>query len=207
MTKEDYTREATVRGPYLKGVGAAISSLHGWSDGDEFLTSYVGHPMEGAVAGYIFSHSDPEYRVEEFGQNRAYWRGKTRAFVFSAVYSLVFEIDLSGCNLFGLPQSYSGDSLTYMIGGRWSPKNASRMVPHVRMVGGHKIYEERLFPDLRNELLARGTYYMTSISITGRIGERTDWRFRWVPVWTSESTGRWASAWPALITSTPGSAR
>ncbi len=319
--KEDYTREATFRGPYFKGVGAAIGNLHGWGDGDEFLTNYVGHPMEGAVSGFIFSHNDPKYREEEFGKNRAYWRGKARSFVFSALYSAAFEIgpyseatvgkvqaywpqqgmvdwvisptiglawtlaedsldkyvtkpfeskvhnpalralmrgwlspsrsfanmmmfkypwhrdsrpgittydtsvddsqafrniidvptdttdpygrkrasfafdipleitrfgrltcigggtmaqfplsdswdaviNLSGCNLFGLPENYSGDSLTYMLGARWSPKNASRAVPHVRMmVGGHKIYEERLFPELRDQLLAKGvkgTYY------------------------------------------------
>jgi hypothetical protein len=320
--KEDYTREATARGPYFKGVGSAISSLHGFGDGDEFLTNYVGHPMEGAVAGYIFSHNDPKYRETEFGRNRAYWRGKTRAFVFSALYSAAFEIgpyseatvgkvqaywpqqgmvdwvisptiglawtlaedsldkyvarpfegkvhnpalralvrgwtsparsfsnmmmfkypwhrdsrpgittydtsvdansrafrniidlptdasdpygrkrasfgfdvpleitrfggltcigggttaqfplsnswdaviNLSGCKLIGLPQDYSGDSLTYMLGTRWSPKNASRTVPHFRvMVGGHKIYEERLYPEIRKELVAqgaKGTYY------------------------------------------------
>ncbi len=321
-SKEEYTREATLHGPYFKGVGSAIGNLHGWADGDEFLCNYVGHSMEGAVSGYIFAHNDTKYREVEFGKNRAYWRGKTRAFVYSAVYSAAFEIgpyseatvgkiqayypqqgfvdyavspvigmawtlaedaldkyvvkpferkvhnpplralvrgwanpsrsfanvmmfklpwhrdsrpgittydtvvsdkslarikaidlpldaadtygrkraifafdipvevthfgklscagggavaqiplsdswdavfNLSGCKLLGLPQDYSGDSLTYMLGARWSPKNASRVVPHVRMmVGGHKIYEERIFPDLEKELMekgAKGTYY------------------------------------------------
>jgi hypothetical protein len=90
--KEKYTRDATLHGPYFRGVGSSIEHLHGWGDGDEFLTNYVGHPMEGAVAGYIFSHNDPKYRQEEFGKNREYWRGKTRAFAFSALYSLQFEI-------------------------------------------------------------------------------------------------------------------
>ncbi len=320
--KEEYTREATMHGQFFAGWGSAIGSLHGWGDGDEFLTNYVGHPMEGAVSGYIFSHNDPKYREEEFGKNRAYWRGKTRAFVFSALYSVAFEIgpyseatigkvqaywpqqglvdwavspsiglawtlaedaldkyvdkpfegkvqnpalraivrgwlnpsrsfanlmmfkypwhrdtrpgvttydgkaddsltqsrdildlpqdssdpygrkranfafnipfevtrfgrlscvgggttallplsnsfdvviDLSGCKLIGLPQDYSGDSTTYMIGAQWSPKSAGRTVPHVRMMlGGHKIYEEKLDPDLKKELLAegvKGTYY------------------------------------------------
>jgi hypothetical protein len=320
--KEDYTREATIQGPYFKGVVSALGSLHGWGDGDEFLTNYVGHPMEGAVAGYIFSHNDPKYRAEEFGKNRAYWRGKTRAFAYSAAYSVAFEVgpfsevtvgkvqaywpqhglvdwavsptiglawtlaedsldkyvvkpfegkvtnpamralvrgwlnparsfanlmsfklpwhrdsregitsytakpdggslpfrnvidvpldstdpygrkrsdfafnvpievtrfrgltcvgggataqypltssldavfNVTGCKLLGLPEDYTGDSLTYMVGARWSPKNAKRAVPHLRvMVGGHKVYEERLFPELRKDLLARGvkgTYY------------------------------------------------
>jgi hypothetical protein len=320
--KEEYTRDATLHGPFFKGVGSAIGNIHGWQDGDEFLTNYVGHPMEGAVSGYIFSHNDPKYREEEFGQNRAYWRGKTRAFVFSALYSAAFEIgpysevtvgkiqaywpqqglvdwavsptiglawtlaedsldkyiakpfegkvhnvalralvrgwlnpsrsfanlmmfklpwhrdsragittydaklesgnteirdiidvpsdpsdpygrkrsnfsfdipfeytsfgkvscagggvnaqlpisnsfdaviNLSGCKLIGLPTNYTGDSLTYMIGARWSPKSARRTVPHARlMVGGQKISEERLYPELQKELLAqgvKGTYY------------------------------------------------
>jgi hypothetical protein len=320
--KEEYTREATMQGPYFKGVGSAVGSLHGWGDGDEFLTNYVGHPMQGSVTGYIFTHNDPKYREVEFGRNREYWRGKTRAFVFSALYGVAFEIGpyseatvgkvqaswpqqglvdwavsptiglawtlaedsldkyivkpfegkvqnpalralvrgwlnpsrsfanlmmfklpwhrdtragittysartdadsaklhnlievppdpsdpygrkranfgfnipvevtwfdklacvgagttaqlplndsldavihLSGCKLIGLPQNYSGDSLTYMIGARWSPKNARVAVPHVRvMVGGHKVYEERLLPDVKADLLARGvkgTYY------------------------------------------------
>ncbi len=320
--KEYYTREATLNGPYFRGVGSAVGNLHGWADGDEFLCNYVGHPMEGAVAGYIFSHNDPKYREEEFGRNRGYWRGKTRAFVFSALYSAQFEIgpfseatvgkiqaywpqrgfvdwavtptvglawtlaedsldkyvakplegkirnrpvraairswlnparsfanmmalkypwhrdtrpglreydpeihsafsesdsvmtlpldssdpygrkhaqfafnvpfqvtrfgrlscvgggttaqiplgsswdavfDLSGCKLLGLPRNFSGDSLTYMMGTRWSPKTASRAAPHFRlMIGGHKIYEERLDPDLKTTLLAQGeegTYY------------------------------------------------
>jgi hypothetical protein len=320
--KEQYTREATLHGPFLEGVGSAIGNLHGWGDGDEFLTNYVGHPMEGAVSGFIFSHNDPKYREEEFGKNRAYWRGKTRAFVFSALYSVAFEIgpyseatlgkiqaywpqqgfvdwavsptiglawtlaedsldkyvikpfegkvhnpalramvrgglnpsrsfanlmmfklpwhrdsrdgittydaeaekslsrfqsvmdvptdssdtygrkranfafnipfevtrfgkascigggttaqfpltdsidviiDLSGCKLMGLPENYSGDSTTYMIGARWSPKSAGRAVPHASfLVGGHKIYEEKINPELQKELLAegvKGTYY------------------------------------------------
>jgi hypothetical protein len=72
-------------------------------------------------------------------------------------------ISLTGCKLTGLPRDYSGDSLTYMIGARWSPKNTGRTVPHVRaMMGGHKIYEERIYPELEKELLAegvKGTYY------------------------------------------------
>ena len=72
-------------------------------------------------------------------------------------------ISLTGCKLIGLPENETGDSLTYMIGARWSPKNANRMVPHVRMmVGGHKIYEERIFPELQKELKEKGekgSYY------------------------------------------------
>ena len=320
--KEYYTREATLQGPFIRGYGDALANLHGWSDGDEFLCNYIGHAMQGAVSGYIFSANDPRYNREEIGRNRDYWQGKMRAFAFSALYGLQFEIGplseatigkiqaywpqqglvdwaitpsvglmwtlaedtldkyvvkpiegkvsnkavrillrswlnparsfanmmaikvpwhrdsrpgvwaynprsqsdsallsnrrrwqpdptdtfgrknalfsfnvpfeftsfdrltcvgggtsvhlpinrsldtvvhLSGCKLLGLPENVSGDSLTYMAGVRWSPKTASRLIPHARiMIGGHKVYEEKLFPDKKAALLAqgeKGTYY------------------------------------------------
>jgi hypothetical protein len=77
--------------------------------------------------------------------------------------SLDAVINVRGCKLLGLPQNTSGDSLTYMLGAQWSPKNAGVAVPHVRvMLGGHKVYEEKLLPDVEADLLARGvkgTYY------------------------------------------------
>jgi len=101
------------------------------------------------------------FEITRFGRLTCLGGGATTQFPLSDSWDAV--INLSGCNLYGLPRDYSGDSLTYMLGARWSPKNARRAVPHVRMmVGGHKIYEERFFPNLRDELLAqgvKGTYY------------------------------------------------
>ena len=36
-----------------RGYLNSLSNLHGWADGDEFYVNYVGHPMQGAVAGFI----------------------------------------------------------------------------------------------------------------------------------------------------------
>lgn len=91
-----YTEEETRKrasGPFFQDYVASVSNLHGWSDGDEFYVNYVGHPMEGAVAGNIFAQNDvARYRFVQFGRNRDYWMSRVRGVAFSYLYSLQFEI-------------------------------------------------------------------------------------------------------------------
>lgn len=79
-------------GPYLRNYGRAVGNLHGWADGDEFYVNYVGHPMEGGVAGFIFAQNDRAYRFVEFGSSREYWRSRLRAAAFAWAFSTQFEI-------------------------------------------------------------------------------------------------------------------
>jgi hypothetical protein len=62
-----------------------------WGDGDDFLVNYIGHPMEGAVSGDIFTQNDPRYRAVRFGKSGAYWKGRLRAMGWAALYSAYFE--------------------------------------------------------------------------------------------------------------------
>jgi len=75
-----------------KGYLESVGNLHGWSDGDPALVNYVGHPMQGSLAGYIWLQNDRKFRNVEFGNNRAYWKSRLRATAFSWVYSTQFEI-------------------------------------------------------------------------------------------------------------------
>ncbi len=79
-------------GPFIPGYLNSVGDLHGWSDGDPFLVNYIGHPMQGAVSGYIWQHNDRAYRTVEFGRNSRYWKGKLRGAAFSYLYSVQFEI-------------------------------------------------------------------------------------------------------------------
>ena len=79
-------------GPFIPGYLNSVGNLHGWGDGDPFLVNYVGHPMQGAVSGYIWQHNDRAYRTVEFGKNTRYWKGKLRGAAFAYVYSVQFEI-------------------------------------------------------------------------------------------------------------------
>jgi hypothetical protein len=77
---------------FFDGYVDSLNSLHGWADGDPFYVSYVGHPMQGAVAGFLFVQNDRKYRAVEFGKNRQYWKSRLRAAAFAWAYSEQFEI-------------------------------------------------------------------------------------------------------------------
>ncbi|MBN9661542.1 MAG: hypothetical protein J0H49_25325 [Acidobacteria bacterium] len=82
---------AGMKGPFFSGWLAASGNLHGWADGDPFYVNYVGHPMQGAVSGFIWAQNDGKYLDAEFGANRHYWKSRLRAAAFSAAYSFQFE--------------------------------------------------------------------------------------------------------------------
>ena len=89
---EQGTRDG-LKGPFIHNYLRSVGNLHGWADGDEFYVNYVGHPMQGSVAGYIFAQNDiPKYRFVEFGRNRDYWKSRLRDTAFSYAYSVQFEI-------------------------------------------------------------------------------------------------------------------
>ena len=74
------------------GYRSAVGSLHGWSDGDPFHVNYIGHPMQGAISGYIWQQNDKRYRAVRFGRSPEYWKAKLRATAFSLAHSEQFEI-------------------------------------------------------------------------------------------------------------------
>jgi hypothetical protein len=91
LLTEEGTRQG-MKGPFFKDWYRSLSSLHGWGDGDPFLVNYIGHPMQGSVAGYIWRQNDVAYRSVEFENTPRYWRSVLRSTAFSFVYSSQFEI-------------------------------------------------------------------------------------------------------------------
>ncbi len=87
---EPATRDPNL--PYFRGYFEAVGNLHGWADGDEFYVNYVGHPMQGAVAGYIWTLNDSKYRNVHFGRDPDYWKSRLRAGAFAWAYSEWTEI-------------------------------------------------------------------------------------------------------------------
>ncbi len=92
----------SVVGGYFKALGA----MHGWSDGDGYYENYLGHPIEGAIADYMWIHNDPRYRTVEFGRSRDYWMSRLRAYAFSWAFSEQFEIGLLSEASIGQIQRY-----------------------------------------------------------------------------------------------------
>lgn len=62
-----------------------------WEDTDAWWVNYVGHPIHGAAAGYIWLDHEPRAPTE-IGLTRDYWSSRGRATAWSAAYSLQFEI-------------------------------------------------------------------------------------------------------------------
>ncbi len=105
IATEEGTRTAlhnSVFGGYFRALG----SMHGWSDGDGYFENYLGHPIEGGVASYIWIHNDPKYRTVEFGKSRDYWMGRLRAYAYAWAFSEQFEIGLTSEASIGQIQRY-----------------------------------------------------------------------------------------------------
>ena len=92
LATEPATRDAFVNNPFWSGYMAALGAMHGWSDGDGYYENYLGHPMQGAVSGYIWIHNDPRYRYVQFGKDPNYWKSRLRAYAFAWAFSEQFEI-------------------------------------------------------------------------------------------------------------------
>ena len=81
LANDDQIRYLVARKPFWHDYFASMRqyNMHRWNDGDEFLVNYIGHPMQGAVAGYIEIQNDPTGRQQELSATRDYWMSRFRA--------------------------------------------------------------------------------------------------------------------------------
>lgn len=80
-------------GKFFEEWANAVDGLGGWGDGDSVLTNYVGHPMMGAISGWIFIQNDPKGIGQEFeGGDLNYWNSRLKAMGWAAIYSTQFEL-------------------------------------------------------------------------------------------------------------------
>jgi len=79
-------------GPFWKDYVRSVRIPGQWEDGDAWWVNYLGHPMHGAAAGYVWTAHDPRTTSSELGLNRHYWATRWRPLTWMAIYSLQFEI-------------------------------------------------------------------------------------------------------------------
>src|SRR5678815_3862186 len=77
-------------GPFWLDYKRSVRIPPQWEDTDAWWVNYIGHPIHGAAAGYIWLDHDPNAPVE-ISLNRNYWTTRGRAAAWSAAYSLQFE--------------------------------------------------------------------------------------------------------------------
>src|SRR5208283_1631757 len=64
----------------------------GWDDGDPNWFGYVGHPIQGALTGFIQIQNDPQSAPLEFSKTKAYWKSRLKAALWNAVYSTQWNL-------------------------------------------------------------------------------------------------------------------
>lgn len=79
-------------GKFFADYNQSVRSLKTWGDTDSVFTNYVAHPMQGGLTGFIQIQNDPKGITQEFGSSGAYWRSRTKAMAWAALYSTQFEL-------------------------------------------------------------------------------------------------------------------
>lgn len=88
---QDFTRKQ-LKGPFFQDWFDSVTNISGWDDGDSLIGNYVGHPMQGAIAGYIQIQNDPTGMRQQFGKSPEYWKSRMRALAWSAAFSVQYEL-------------------------------------------------------------------------------------------------------------------
>jgi hypothetical protein len=89
---QDKTR-AHLDGPFWDDYLHSLHGLQGWDDGNPATTNYAGHPLMGAVTGFIWIQNDPGGRSVGWSpRRRDYWTSRMKGMAWSAVYSTTFEL-------------------------------------------------------------------------------------------------------------------
>ena len=78
-------------GPFWKDYRRSVHVPAHWEDTDSWLVNYIGHPIHGAAAGFIWIDHGPP-RKAPLGFGWSYWASRGRAAAFVAAYSFQFEI-------------------------------------------------------------------------------------------------------------------
>jgi hypothetical protein len=81
-----------LEGPFWRDYADSLRVPRAWEDSDSWLVNYIGHPVHGAAAGFVWREHDPVSRDAPFSLNGRYWGTRWRPLVFSAAYSVQFEL-------------------------------------------------------------------------------------------------------------------
>lgn len=88
---QDKTRRE-LSGPFFADYGRSLKVPDTWNDGDGWAVNYIGHPIHGAAAGFIWLDHEDGAHDPDLGFSSEYWASRTRATAWAAYYSLQFEL-------------------------------------------------------------------------------------------------------------------
>jgi hypothetical protein len=78
-------------GPFWDDYRRSVRMPGQWNDTDAWWVNYIGHPIHGAAAGYVWLDHERGAPVD-ISLSRRYWASRGRATAWVAAYSLQFEV-------------------------------------------------------------------------------------------------------------------
>lgn len=81
-------------GPFFADYRRALNSPEGWWDGNHWAVNYIGHPIHGAAAGYLWRDSTGRPSSAGLGLSGDYWKALGQSGAWMTAYSLQFEFGL-----------------------------------------------------------------------------------------------------------------
>ena len=111
LAQDNVLRSLTVDKPYWHDYIASLKQFNmgRWNDGDNFLTNYVGHPIQGGVGAYIEIQNSPTQSRIQWNEP-GYWKSRAKAFLWTTAYSTYSEIGPTGEAGIGNEGGYTYDT-------------------------------------------------------------------------------------------------
>jgi hypothetical protein len=113
LMTDPYFRYLTADKPYWYDYIQSMKqwNMRRWSDGDDFLVAYIGHPMQGSVTEFIEIQNDPHARYLRIGKDKAYWKSIFHSFLWNTAFSTDQKVGPLGESALGSEGGY-----TYVVG-------------------------------------------------------------------------------------------
>ncbi len=128
LSTDNVLRTLTVSKPFWHDYIASLKqfNMRRWNDGDNFLTNYVGHPLQGGVAAYIEIQNSPTQSRIQWNEP-GYWSSRSKAFLWSTAYSTYSEIGPTGEAGIGNEGGYTYDDrcILHCGGPKYPPSGRS----------------------------------------------------------------------------------
>jgi hypothetical protein len=87
----DSKTRTELSGPFFRDYIDSVHIPRDWDDGDSVAVNYVGHPIHGAAAGYLYRDAAGVRGSGRFGLSTSYWATMGKSAAFIGVYSVQFE--------------------------------------------------------------------------------------------------------------------
>jgi hypothetical protein len=113
ITSDQHDRHILLNKPFWSDYWASLQqwNMRRWNDGDSIPVNYIGHPMQGAISGYIQIQNDPRGRDLKISRDHRYWKSRGRAFLWATAFSVQQKI-----GPFGETAVFNAGGFTYPIG-------------------------------------------------------------------------------------------